>query len=94
GPMELPVKVYGIVISSMCMLALHMPYLGNKPAGRLMMAGALLFVLSDSVLAINKFYQPFDAAGLVIMLTYGLAQLLIVQGAVSYIASVKNNFHK
>ena len=25
-----------------------------------MMAGALLFVISDSLLAINKFYQPFE----------------------------------
>jgi hypothetical protein len=28
-----------------------------------MMFGALLFVISDSVLAINKFYQPFEEAG-------------------------------
>ena len=45
--------------------------------------GALLFVISDSVLAINKFYQPFEVAGVIIMLTYGLAQLFIVEGAFS-----------
>jgi hypothetical protein len=43
----------------------------------------LLF--QDSVLAINKFYQSFEEAGMIIMLTYGLAQLFIVQGAVKYI---------
>lgn len=50
-----------------------------------MMLGALLFVLSDTVLAINKFYQPFELSGLVIMLAYGFAQLLIVTGAIYYI---------
>jgi len=83
--MKWPVRVYGIVISFMFMLAMHMLFIKNKIAGKWMMIGALLFVVSDSVLAINKFYQPFDAAGIVIILTYGLAQLFIVQGAVKYI---------
>ena len=51
------------------------------------MTGALLFVLSDSVLAINKFYQSFEAAGVVVMTTYGLAQLFITEGAIRYISS-------
>jgi len=50
-----------------------------------MMTGAGLFVISDSVLAINKFYQPFEAAGILIMLTYGLAQFFIIKGAIKYI---------
>ena len=50
-----------------------------------MMAGALLFVISDSVLAINKFYHPFEIAGIIIMLTYGLAQFFIAEGAIQYI---------
>ncbi|MET0464428.1 MAG: lysoplasmalogenase [Chitinophagaceae bacterium] len=82
GEMRLPVRVYGLVISFMFLLALHMLYLRDKIAGRLMVAGALLFVVSDSILAINKFYQPVPAAGLLIMLTYGLAQYLLVRGAV------------
>lgn len=85
GEMKLPVRVYGIVISFMFMLAMHMLYLKNKPAGRFMMTGALLFLISDSALAINKFYRPFEGAGIVIMFTYGLAQLLIVYGAMNYI---------
>jgi uncharacterized membrane protein YhhN len=81
GEMRLPVRVYGLVISFMFLLALHMIYIGNKSAGRLLLGGALLFVISDSILAINKFYQPVPAAGLLIMLTYGLAQFLLVRGA-------------
>jgi uncharacterized membrane protein YhhN len=88
GEMKWPVRVYGIVISFMFMLAMHMLFIRNKMAGKWMMAGALLFVISDSALAINKFYQPFEGAGIVIIVTYGLAQLFIVQGAVKYIRGV------
>jgi uncharacterized membrane protein YhhN len=88
GKMKLPVRIYGIVISIMFMLAMHMLSIKNKIAGKWMMWGALLFVISDSVLAINKFYQPFEAANVIIMLTYGLAQLFIVKGAASYINSI------
>ncbi len=85
GEMKIPVRIYGIVISFMFMLAMHMLAIKNKTAGKWMMGGALLFVISDSVLAINKFYTSFDSAGLMIMLTYGLAQLFIVKGATGYI---------
>jgi uncharacterized membrane protein YhhN len=88
GGMKIPVLVYGIVISCMFMLAMHMLYIKNKIAGKWMMTGALLFVASDSLLAINKFYHPFEIAAVAIMLTYGLAQLFIVEGAIQYITSV------
>lgn len=87
GDMKLPVRIYGIVISFMFMLAMHMLFIKNKIPGRWMMTGALLFVISDSVLAVNKFYQSFASAGIIIMLTYGLAQLFIVEGAIGYITS-------
>jgi len=89
GEMKLPVRIYGIVISFMFMLAMHMLFIKNKIAGKWMMVGALLFVISDSTLAINKFYDPFELADIVIMLTYGLAQLFILQGAIGYINNNK-----
>ena len=89
--MKIPVLVYGIVISFMFMLAMHMLFIKNKIAGKWMMSGALFFVLSDSILAINKFYQPFEAAGVLIMLTYGLAQLFIIEGAIRYIRNQQSN---
>jgi uncharacterized membrane protein YhhN len=87
GDMKLPVRIYGLVISFMFMLAMHMLFIRNKNAGLLMMTGALLFVISDSVLAINKFYQSFELAGVVIMLTYGIAQFFITEGGIRYINS-------
>ncbi len=89
GPLTLPVRVYGIVISLMGMMAMHMTGLLQKKAGWSMLTGAVLFVLSDSVLAINKFYQSFDAAGIVVMLTYGAAQFYIVKGAIEYLCSTE-----
>jgi uncharacterized membrane protein YhhN len=84
GEMKLPVRVYGIVISMMLLLALHTLFMKDKRVGKLLTAGAVLFVISDSVLAINKFYQPFEFAGIFIMLTYGLAQALLIIGATQY----------
>lgn len=42
--------------------------------------GAVFFLISDSMIAINKFYQPIEEAGIIIMGTYCIAQLLIVMG--------------
>ena len=89
GEMKIAVPVYGIVISFMLLLALHMLFISNKPAGQMMAAGAVLFVVSDSLLAMNKFYSPFENAGLLIMLIYGLAQVIIVAGAIRYLRQIK-----
>jgi uncharacterized membrane protein YhhN len=88
GEMKIPVIVYGVVISAMFLMALHMLYIKNNEAGKLMMLGALLFVASDSLLAINKFYQPFQLAGIFTMFTYGSAQLFITLGAARFILSI------
>ncbi len=87
GDMKLPVRVYGIVISYMLIQALQTGRIKNIGAATLMIVGAVLFITSDSILAINKFYEPFEYAGIAIMLTYGIAQLLITVGAVRYITS-------
>src|SRR5436190_19789747 len=87
GEMKLPVRIYAVVISFMFMLAMHMLFIKNKTTGLWMMAGAFLFVVSDSLLAINKFFQPFEMAGFFVMSTYGLAQLFITNGAIRYISS-------
>ncbi|MGC4035123.1 MAG: lysoplasmalogenase [Chitinophagaceae bacterium] len=85
GGMKLPVRIYGVVICFMLMLAAHMLFIKNRKAGLILLTGALLFVISDSVLAINKFYGAFSGAGIIIMLTYGAAQLLITTGAIDYL---------
>ena len=87
--MKIPVPIYGLVISFMLLLALHMPYGVHKTAGKLMAIGALLFVISDSILAIDRFYHSFEYAGFVIMLTYSIAQFFLVLGSTRYIRDWK-----
>ncbi len=75
GQMQLPVAVYIGVISSMLVTSLHRSRLNFT-----VIAGAIAFVISDSVLALNKFYSPFPWARYAIMATYYLGQYLIVTG--------------
>lgn len=82
GPLKMPVLFYAIVISVMAVLAWSRWGNVRGTSYWLVAAGALLFVTSDTVLAINKFKLPFPHAGLIIMATYMLAQYGITLGAV------------
>ena len=46
-------------------------------------AGSILFVLSDSIIAFNKFYVEIQHASYLIMLTYWAAQSLLFYSAYS-----------
>jgi len=83
--MLIPVLVYTIVIASMVIVALWLHQKFRNRAAWLMATGAILFVLSDSILAINKFALPFDMADALVMITYGIAQLLITLGVIKFI---------
>ncbi|HAO47009.1 MAG TPA: lysoplasmalogenase [Ferruginibacter sp.] len=78
--LKIPVMVYAAVICSMLLSSLHVFLKINRKAAAAYLAGAAFFVLSDSLLAVNKFYQPFAAAGALIMITYCAAQYFIVRG--------------
>ncbi|MGF2412635.1 lysoplasmalogenase [Ferruginibacter sp.] len=80
GDLKIPVIVYATVICSMLLCSLHIFLKVNNPANILYLLGAALFVLSDSLLALNKFNQPFAFAGVLIMFTYCAAQYFIVTG--------------
>lgn len=74
GAMLVPVVVYAGVITAMLWRALAVaadarPILLQPAAW-----GALLFVLSDSLIAIDRFVAPLPAAALAIMLTYWSGQ--------------------
>lgn len=80
GAMRFPVLVYAAVILTMGYAA-AMRY-GLTPPGsfQMVMAGALIFIVSDSLIAINMFSTPLQNAGFWIMLTYITGQGLIVRG--------------
>lgn len=90
GTLLLPVAMYTVVITVMLLQALASQHRIKKSTYFLFVAGAAFFVASDSMLAFNKFFQSFNAASLAIMITYCLAQWLIVQGTIANTDEILN----
>lgn len=78
GGLKIPVIIYALVITTMLFAAWQLSKYWPKPLSILILTGALSFVLSDSILAINKFYDPLTYAGFLIMTTYLFAQGALV----------------
>ncbi len=82
GSYLLPVLLYMIFISLMASLAIHTRT--NTKIETLSLytfiPGALLFVVSDALLAINMFKLHHIVLEVLVMLTYGLAQFFITRG--------------
>ena len=72
-----PVVVYVVVIVVMASLAAERWHALGSVTALAAAAGAGLFVVSDGVLAIDRFRWPFRAARAVTLATYWSAQLLI-----------------
>lgn len=84
GDLKIPVMIYALVITIMVLQALFRFGFTSKRSFALIFVGAILFMISDSALAINKFMTPLPMASLVIMTTYIAAQFLIVEGAINH----------
>lgn len=82
GELKIPVTLYAMVLGCMLSMALWQYKKIDFNIALLFITGAASFVVSDSLLAINKFYHPIPQPGLFIMFTYCLAQYLIVMGAI------------
>jgi len=80
--MKLPVAAYAGIISVMALSVLNLKGKVTDSVFWTLLAGAMLFLISDSSLAVAKFGQPFDGARLVIMVTYIGGQYLLVRGVV------------
>ena len=82
GAFKIPVVVYGLVISSFGALCFINNLQQKDKASAVLLIGALLFMLSDSLLAVNKFYRSIEILNLLVMLTYIAAQYLIFRAVV------------
>ncbi|HCR48428.1 MAG TPA: lysoplasmalogenase [Rhodothermales bacterium] len=82
GTLWLPVTVYALVIMTMVLFALNRKAQVAETSFLFVMAGAVLFMLSDSLIAINKFVMDLPAASFLIMSTYIAAQYLITAGLI------------
>ncbi|APY09283.1 lysoplasmalogenase [Winogradskyella sp. J14-2] len=80
GEMLIPVIVYMVVILSMATTAFMRKGKVNNLSYNLVFVGAIFFMISDSILALNKFYEPLPFSNISIMLIYALAQFFIVIG--------------
>ena len=80
GEMKVPVIIYTSVILAMVAAAINRIEKVNRTSFYLVLIGAILFLSSDSMLAIDKFSNPFPFASPLIMLTYIAGQYLIVMG--------------
>ncbi len=80
--MRIAVAAYGMVISTMLVVATGLRHVLNSVSYGFLISGAILFVISDSMIAFNKFLIPIPLSGFWIMLTYILAQYLIISNIV------------
>lgn len=83
GQMRLPVIIYAAVILSMLSGAINRKEKVNLTSYYMVLAGAILFVISDSAIAVNKFSYHFSSSGIVIMAAYLTAQYFIVKGYIA-----------
>ncbi len=85
GAYQVPILLYMLFISLMASLAVHTT---SNPAYKnfalqTFVPGAFLFVISDALLATNKFYAHLPVFDLGVMLTYAGAQYFLTKGFIS-----------
>ncbi|HMP29186.1 MAG TPA: lysoplasmalogenase [Saprospiraceae bacterium] len=89
GDLQIPVLIYAFALLSMLYFAM------NVRTGQFFNYfgwGALLFVISDLLLAINKFVSQLPYEHFLVMVTYSIAQLMICLGLIlSYERSLKSS---
>lgn len=86
--MKVPVIVYGLVISAML-------YFAVCSSNKNLILGAVLFVISDTILSINLFVKETLILSLLVMATYIAAQWFMVKGMLSNSKKMKfaETFH-
>jgi uncharacterized membrane protein YhhN len=82
GQLRIPVIIYMAVIAAMTCSAVMV-----KTATRYILFGAVLFVTSDSLLAINKFLFALPYENVLIMSSYYAAQYFLIIGCVKKASS-------
>jgi len=80
GIMKPVVALYAMSLLGMSAAAFNRKGLMDTKSFRILFIGSVFFVLSDSLLAINKFATPIPNEGFMVMATYMLAQYLIMRG--------------
>lgn len=82
--LKVPVLLYAGVMAWMVLQALFRYGRTNTASFSYVLTGSVFFMLSDSLLAFNKFVRPVSLADFWIMLTYVAAQFLLVTGVLCH----------
>jgi uncharacterized membrane protein YhhN len=82
GVMKTVITIYALSLIGMSVLALNRSGRVSATSFRLVFIGSLLFLLSDSMIAVDKFRMEIPLAGFLIMSTYIAAQYLIMRGLI------------
>ena len=77
GAMKIPVIIYAMTISFFGIVSLLLYLQSKTKISLLLLVGVLIFIRSDTILALNLFYKTQSFYPLLIMMTYVLAQYLI-----------------
>lgn len=80
--LAIPVFLYFLFIVVMCWQGVSLYIWKKTTAHKLIALGVLLFLLSDSILALNKFIAPFDWSGILVLSTYWAAVALLANAVV------------
>ena len=81
--LRLAVLVYMIAIITMSCMAFNRKNAVGDRSFRLVFIGSLLFIVSDTLLAVNKFVVPVPLERLFVLGSYISAQYLIMRGVIS-----------
>ena len=82
--LKIPVFLYALVLLGMGVWAFRRRRGTNRASFRLVATGAVLFVISDSLIAVNRFTHAIPAERILVMSIYLTAQYLIVQGLIQH----------
>lgn len=74
---RVPILFYMLALLTMTRVGLEQPHQLPGTGPWLAAAGSLLFLVSDTVLALDRFYRPFKGAQVIILSTFYSALLLI-----------------
>ena len=83
GEMLLPVIVYGVAISTFGTAALLNYRQEKSTSNSWLLLGAIIFIASDSLIALNNFYSPKHLFDVSIISLYIVSQYLIVKAIVA-----------
>lgn len=83
GELKIPVMIYMIVIGLMFIAATGRFDKQQLPHSLMLVTGAVLFVVSDTILAFNQFVALVSNGHFFVMITYMTAQYFLVSGSLT-----------